>query len=443
MAAYLRVLRHSDFRYLFLGQSASAVGDQAVIVALALYITERTGSATDLGLVLAAQSVPLVVLILFGGVWADRLPRHRIMIVADWARAALHGLLAVLILTGGASVAEMVVIEALFGAARAFFQPAYTGLLPQTIPDALAQDARALSASTENVAILVGPALGTALVLGVGAGVAFALDAATFVLSAALLVRVRPRSRAEAVPAASEPTTVWHELRVGWHEVRSRPWVWVTIVAFTGAVLFAYAQWYALAPLIARDHYGGAGLFGVLESVTGAGAVIGSLVGLRWRPARPMLVGLVLTFFWPLQSVLFALGAPVAVVVIFALAAGYGFSLFEIWWETALVRHIPPAALSRVSAYDWMGSLALLPVGFAIAGPLAGTFGARTVLGVGAGIALAMLGLALVPRSTRELSGAGSAEQLARDVGEETGREPEITNVDPLVGVVHKRRGLE
>ncbi|MGH2867541.1 MAG: MFS transporter [Solirubrobacteraceae bacterium] len=443
MSSYLRVLRHPDFRYLFLGQSASAVGDQAVIVALALYITQRTGSATDLGLVLAAQSVPLVVLLLFGGVWADRLPRHRIMIVADWARAVLHGTLAVLILAGGASVVEMVVIEALFGAARAFFQPAYTGLLPQTIPDGLVQDAQALSASTENVAILVGPALGTALVLGVGAGEAFVLDAATFVLSAALLARVRPRARGQAPPARAQPASVLAELREGFSEVRSRPWVWVTIAAFTGAVLFGYAQWYALAPVIARDHYGGAGLFGVLESVAGAGAVIGSLIGLRWRPARPLLAGLLLIMAWPLQNVLFALGAPVAVMIISAVASGYGFSLFGIWWETALARHIPAAALSRVSAYDWMGSLALLPVGFAIAGPLAGNFSARVVLGVGGGLTLAMLILALLPRSTRELGGERSAEQLAGDVGVEAGREAEITNVDPFVGVVHKRRGLE
>src|SRR5581483_11606530 len=115
MSTYLRALRHRDFRYLFLGQSASAVGDQVVIVALALYITQRTGSASDLGIVLAAQSVPLVALLLFGGVWADRLPRHRIMIVCDLIRALLHAVLAGLILTGGASVGEMVVIEALFG----------------------------------------------------------------------------------------------------------------------------------------------------------------------------------------------------------------------------------------------------------------------------------------------------------------------------------------
>jgi MFS family permease len=443
MSQYLRVLRHRDFRFLFLGQSASAVGDQVVIVALALYITQRTGSPTDLGLVLAAQSLPLIALVLFGGVWADRMARHRIMTAADYARALLHGVLAASIVLGGASVVEMIVIEALFGAARAFFQPAYSGLLPQTIPDAEAQDARALSSTTENLAILIGPALGAVMVLTVGAGAAFALDAATFLLSAELLRHIRPRARGD-VP--QERSTVISDLRAGWREVRSRTWVWATIAAFTVAVLCAYAQWYALAPLVAKQLYGSSGVFGLLESVAGAGAVVGALLGMRWRPRRPMVVGLLLTLIWPIQSLAFAGAAPLAVVVALSFGAGLGFTLFEVWWATALVRHIPPQALSRVSAYDWMGSLALLPLGFAIAGPLAGAVGARTVLAVGAAIALAMLVLALVPRGTRALvddgAGEGSAEQRADDLAIEAGREAEIAHVDPLVGVMHQRSGL-
>jgi predicted MFS family arabinose efflux permease len=437
MNQYLRVLRHKDFKFLFFGQSASAIGDQVVIVALALYITQRTGSPTDLGLVLAAQSLPLIALVLFGGVWADRLPRHRIMTAADYARALLHGILAVSIVLGGASVVEMIVIEALFGAARAFFQPAYSGLLPQTIPDALAQDARALSSTTENLAMLIGPALGAAMVLTLGAGAAFALDAATFLLSAELLRHIRPRARGDAPPP--QRTTVIADLRAGWHEVRSRTWVWATIAAFTVAVLCAYAQWYALAPLVSRQLYGSAGIFGLLESVAGGGAVVGALVGIRWRPRRPMVVGLLLTLIWPIQTLAFAAASPLAVVVVLAFGAGLGFTLFEVWWSTALVRHVPPQALSRVSAYDWMGSLALLPLGFAIAGPLAGAVGARTVLAVGAAVALVMLVVAMVPRATRELT---SAEQRADDVAVEAGGEAEIADVDALVGVMHKRGGV-
>jgi predicted MFS family arabinose efflux permease len=449
MSQYLRVLRHRDFKFLFLGQSASAIGDQVVIVALALYVTQRTGSPTDLGLVLAAQSLPLIGLVLFGGVWADRLPRHRIMTAADYARALLHGVLAASIVLGGASVAELIVIEALFGAARAFFQPAYSGLLPQTIPDAEAQDARALSSSTENLAILVGPALGAVMVLTIGAGAAFALDAATFLLSAELLRHIRPRARGDAPPAGQavqEAGTVLGDLRAGWREVRSRTWVWATIAAFTVVVLSAYAQWYALAPLVAKQLYGSAGVFGLLESAAGGGALVGALTGIRWRPRHPMVVGLVLTLVWPLQTLAFAAAAPLAVVVVLAFGAGLGFTLFEVWWATALVRHIPPQALSRVSAYDWMGSLALLPLGFAIAGPLAGALGARTVLAVGAAVALVMLVAAMVPRATRELVDdgevPGSAEQLDDDVAVEAGGEAEVAHVDPLVGVMHKRSGV-
>ncbi len=399
---YLRVLRHRDFRYLFLGQAASVTGDRVVVVALALFITQRTGSATDLGLVLGAQTVPLVALLLFGGVWADRLPRHRIMIWTDVTRAVLHAVLAVLILTGAVRIWQLVVIEAMFGAAQAFFQPAYTGLVPQTVPESMIQDAKALSETVANLAFLVGPALATALVLGVGAAEAFALDSLTFVFSAAMLMRMNPRSRGKAPARAS----VVLELRAGWREVRSRTWVWVLIAVFTVAVLCTYSQWYSLAPIIARQHYGGAGVFGLLEACAGVGAVLGAFTAMRWRPRRPLRTGMLLVLGWPLQSLSFALGAPLPLVVVFAVMTGFGFSLLMIWWETALARHIPPGALSRVSAWDWMGSLALLPVGYLLAGPLASVFGARLVLGVGSVIGLAALALSLCSRSVREL-GAG------------------------------------
>jgi predicted MFS family arabinose efflux permease len=399
VSSYLRVLRHQNFRYLFLGQAASTVGDRLVVVALALFITRRTGSATDLAVVLAAQSAPLIALLLFGGVFADRLPRHRIMVVTDAARAALHAALALLILTGAVAIWQIVVIEAAFGGAQAFFQPAYTGLLPQTVPEDEIQDARALTETTFNIAFMLGPALATAIVLGIGAWEAFALDAATFMLSAALLLRIEPRARGEA-PA---PAPLLHELHVGWREVRSRAWVWVTIAVFTGAVLCVYAPWYSLAPIISRDFYGGAGVFGVLEAVAGAGAVLGALVGIRWRPEHPLRTGLLMILAWPVMAAMLALTAPLVIVVPCALATGFAFSLMMIWWETALAQHIPAYALSRVSAYDWMGSLALLPVGYAIAGPLSTAVGPRTVLGVGSVLGLGLLALALAPRETREL----------------------------------------
>ncbi len=407
-----RVLRHKDFRYLFLGQAASQIGDRVVIVALALFITRTTGSPTDLGLVLGAQALTLVALLLFGGVWADRVARHRLMILTDSVRAVLHALVAVLILTGAIRIWQLVVIEALFGAAMAFFQPAYTGLLPQTVPEAEIQQARALTQMTDNLAFLLGPLLATALVLGVGAGEAFAFDAATFALSALLLVRVRPRARG----TAAEPSgSVVADLRAGWREVRSRVWVWATIAAFTGTLFCVFAQWYALAPGIARDVYGGAGVFGVLEGAAGAGAVIGAVMASRWRPRHPLRSGLTALLAWPTATALFALGAPLPLTALGIFTAGLGFGLMIVFWESALAHHIPPHALSRVSAWDWMGSLALVPLGYLVAGPLAGVFGARVVLGVGSAIGLVLLSAALIPRETRELrDGAPDSVALQR-----------------------------
>jgi MFS family permease len=421
VSKYLRVLRHKDFRYLFAGQAASVIGDQVVVVALALFVTQRSGSPADLALVLGAQSAALVTLILFGGVWADRAARRqRIIVATDTVRALLHGLLAALIFSGEVRVWEIAIIEAVFGAAQAFFQPAYSGLLPHTVPEALIQDARALTESMSNLAFMVGPALATALVLGVGAGEAFAFDAVTFVVSAVLLLRVDARPRGEAAPVERALAA----LRGGWREVRSRAWVWVTIAAFTGAVFCVYAPWYALAPAIARSAYGGAGVFGLLEAVAGVGAACGGLAGLMWRPARPLRAGLLLVLIWPVQTGAFALGAPLGLMVVLAGASGFGWALLMIWWETALARCIPPWALSRVSAWDWMGSLALLPAGYLVVGSLAGMLGLRSVLGVGSAVGFVLLSGALLPRSTRWLGdGSGSAQQLARDVRVEAGSE--------------------
>src|SRR3954469_10837697 len=226
------VLRHRDFRLLWAARTASALGDRIVFIALALYVTE-IGSPTDVGLVLAANAIPLVLFILIGGVWADRLERHRVMVVTDVVRAGLHGLLAVLIFLGPAPIWAIMLIEAAFGTAEAFFNPAFTGLVPQTVPDDEFQQANAANTIVWNAAELVGPAIATALVLGLGAGWAFTIDALTFVVSAALLARVRPRSRGERVP----PGALLADLRVGWHEVRSRQWVWVVIVATSLALL--------------------------------------------------------------------------------------------------------------------------------------------------------------------------------------------------------------
>ena len=392
------LLRHRNFRLLFLGQGLSTIGDRIVFVALALYVTD-IGTPTDVGLVLACHAVPLVGFLLIGGVWADRLPRHLVVVTTDLIRFGLHALLAVLIFSGAVEIWHIAVIEAAFGTAEAFYRPAYTGLVPQTVPEEEIQPAKAAFGTLETVAEFLGPALATLLVLGIGPGWAFAIDAATFLVSAAFLVRLRPRARGEAV----ERTTVLRELREGWSEVRSRAWVWAIIGAASLALLVGFGPWMTLGPTVSIELYDTRAVYGILVSAMGAGTIAGALIGFRWRPRHPMRAGVLLCLPWSFAGGMFALGLPIGVLVVLFVLAGAGIALFGIWWETALAERIPPHTLSRVTAYDWMGSLALLPIGYVLAGPLGEALGAVEVVAVGSVLSLAAFAASLLVRDVWRL----------------------------------------
>jgi MFS family permease len=392
------VFSHREFRLLLWGQATSTLGDRIVFVALALYVTD-IGSPSDVGIVLAAHAIPLVGFLLLGGVWADRLPRHRVMIATDLTRFALHALLAALIFTGTVEIWAIALIEAAFGTAEAFFRPAYTGLIPQTVPEAEIQPAKATFGTVETVSEFAGPALATALVLGVGPGYAFAIDAATFLVSAAFLLQLRPRERGEA----GVRTTVLSEVREGWAEVRSRNWIWVIILAFSVGLLTSFGPWQTLGATVSIEQYDTRATYGIAVSAMGAGTILGALIGFRWRPRYPMRTGMLLALPWPASFAVFALGLPVAVLLVIFTATGTCVALFGIWWETALAERVPPHLLSRVTAYDWMGSLALLPLGYVLAGPLGERLGATEVLVGGSALALISLTCALAVRDVRSL----------------------------------------
>lgn len=269
----LTALSGRDSRLLWLSQTASVIGDALVLVAVGLFVTRLTGDPADVGLVLGAYSLPLLLLVLFGGVVADRLPRQQVMIISDVVRAVLHGTLALLIVTGAVQIWHMVVIGALFGTAEAFFRPAYTGLVPQTVPEEQIQSAQALTGVSRELAAMAGPALATALVLGVGGAAAFALDAATFVVSALLLVRVRGRDRGEPV----ERSSVLRELAEGWQAVRTRAWVWATVLAYSVALFTALAPFFVLGAAVAQDLYGSDTVYGLANAAWGVGTVAGAV----------------------------------------------------------------------------------------------------------------------------------------------------------------------
>jgi MFS family permease len=428
-----RLLHQHDFRLLWLSQSTSVIGDQIVTVALALFVVQRTGSATDLGLVLAAHLLPMILFLLVGGVWADRLPRQRLMLGTDLVRFALHGALAVLILAGHAPIWCVAAIEVLFGTAEAFSRPAANGLLPQTVAEEDVQQATAITTMSNNVAEFAGPALATVLVLTAGAGWAFAVDAATFLLSAGFLSRLHPRQRApgslasDAPPDESEqdgkdqqPTaSVWRDIREGAREVRERTWVWATLASFCGGVFFGVAPWFVLGPVVARQEYGHIGVYGVVQAALGLGTIIGSLAGLGWRPRYPLRAAMLAIMLVSLSAILYALGVTLILVVPATVASGFGIALFDVWWLTALAERIPPQALSRVSSYDWTVSLALLPVGYLVAGPLAASFGSVKVLLWGSVLSTVCFVLGLLPRETRMLERLSDEPPAAHQLGDE------------------------
>jgi MFS family permease len=177
--------------------------------------------------------------------------------------------------------------------------------------------------------------------------------------------------------------------------------VWVTIVVFAFHLVVGYAPYVVLGPTVAREHYGDPALWGWVAASVGAGTAAGALLALRWRPQRPLLLGIVASMPFGAVLLAFALGMPLGLVAPLAACSGIGLALFGVWWETALAQRIPPAALSRVASYDWMGSYALLPVGYVAIGVLAEAAGARTVMAVGGALAATILAFALLPRETR------------------------------------------
>jgi MFS family permease len=394
-----KALSSRDFRLLWLGQTISTVGDRMIVVALALFVSESTGNPADVGLVLTAYILPLILFLPLGGVWADRFPRRGLMIGADIVRFAMQGGLALSIVFGAPSLLVVMAFEAACAVAEAFSRPAYTGLLPQTVPEDLVQQATSLSSLSQTAAGFIGPGLATALVASAGAGAVFAVDAGTFAASALFLLAVRPRQRGGESPRQG----ILHELKEGFMAVRSRSWVWVTLVVFSVAASVGFAPYFVLGPEIAEQRYDDNAVFGILATTLGVGTCMGALIGLRWRPTRPLRAAFLGIGVWPVTFAAFALGAPLPALFLAMVCTGVGVALFEIWWDTTLVEQIPPEVLSRVSAWDWLGSVGLFPLGYLAAGFLAGPFGASDVLLAGAAIAAVLLAVGLLPAETRRL----------------------------------------
>jgi len=414
----LAALGEPEFRKLFLGQAISVVGVMFTVVALPFAVLEIGGSATDIGIVEAAYIIPLTVFLLFGGVWADRLPRQRVMLAADFGRTALQLTTAVLLISGVAQVWHLALLQVGMGLCEAFFRPSYTGLVPEVVSGSRLQQANALQGLVMSGAITLGATIAGLLVAAVGPGWAIGIDGLSYLVSAWFLWRLRPgafrgvttafvassgRGLAGEEAAAGEAGvssggSFIGDLAAGWREFTSHTWLWA-MVAGVSVFLFAVdGPIQVLGPIIARDVYDGARTWGLTSAAMGIGQIAGGLLSLRWRPRRPLFViaaGLGVTAF---PVAFLALEVPVGMLYASLAAMGVVWGLYDPFWTTCMQREVAPEMISRVASYDYLGSLAFYPAGLALAGPLADAFGVPTVLWGGAAAALGVaVALVCVP----------------------------------------------
>jgi len=402
----LAPLRHRDFRLLWAGMTVSLLGDGIFLVAIAWEAYVLWNAPAALSIVGIGMTVPMIAFLLPGGVLTDRLDRRRVMLAADAVRAAAVTALAVLASVGALHFWELVALVGVYSLGTAFFTPAFDAIVPDLLPAADLAAANSLDQFVRPIALrLAGPALGGWLV-AVSVGAAFAFDAVSFAASGAAVVAMRPpRVRGNA------PEPAWSALKAGLRFVRRRVWLWGTLLSAALAYLAFLGPTEVLLPYVVKNDLGAsARALGLVFAAGGVGAVGAALVmGQRGHPRRDV------TFIyavWTLATLAVA-GYGLATSVWQLAVACLLFNALEaagtIVWATLKQRHVPGSMLGRVSSLDWLISIGLLPLSFALTAPVAAAVGARATLvgaaAIGGAITLGALflpGLRDVERAAEE-----------------------------------------
>ncbi len=380
---WIAALRERNFRLFFIGQTTSQIGNGMAPVAVVFAVLEH-GTPTDVGLVSAAGLTPLVILLLVGGVIADRFSRRVVMLSSDLLRTVAELGLGVWILLGVVPLWGFMALAAVNGIGSAFFNPALTGLVPQVVSERNLLQANALNNLSGSIAGIIGPALAGVIVAASSPGWAVLVDGVTYAVSVLSLTLIS----IEWIPLETVDSFM-KQLKLGWTQFWSRTWLWVIVVEFSCVNVLIFAPMFVLGPAIAKQSLGGAPAWGLILALEGAGAVLGGVLMLRWNPRRPLFVATVATLLWIWPLLALAFRAPVWVIGFGGFVAGIGLTVFGTLWTTTMQREIPAEVLSRVSAYDWFGSLVFLPIGMALIGPIARVLGMTTTI-VGAAVFLGL-----------------------------------------------------
>ncbi|MFJ3234126.1 MFS transporter [Streptomyces sp. NPDC086787] len=378
----------------------TSLGGSGSLIAAAFAVLDAGGDGGEVGLVAAARTVPLVLFLLIGGAVADRLPRHRVMVAANALSCLSQAAFALLVLTGEPRLWQMMLLTALGGTGQAFFSPAAEGMLMSSVDGEQAGRAFAVFRMATQGAALGGAALGGALVAAVGPGWVLAVDAAAFAVAGALRCFLDVGHIAPRAPGGG----LLADLRDGWREFTGRPWLWGIVVQFSIANAVLGAAEAVYGPLVARDSLGSAGPWGLALAAFGAGTVTGALLMTRWRPRRLLLAGTLCVFPMALPPAALAVPVSAGVLCVVMFVAGAMVEVFGVSWMTALHQEIPEEKLSRVSAYDWFGSISLMPAAAALAGPAEQAFGRTAALWGCAGLVVLVTAAVLLVPDVRGLT---------------------------------------
>jgi MFS family permease len=430
-------LRHPAFRLLLTGRTISALGNSFAPIALAFAVLDLTGSATDLGLVVGTRTLVNVLFLLFGGVLADRLPRHLLMVGSALAATVTQGAIAALVLTHTATIPILIALSAANGMVGALSLPASAALLPQTVPVDERQQANALARLLLNAAAIIGAPVAGIAVATIGPGWGIAVDAGTFALSAICfaLVRIPAQPAPErpapetsegliggehtaGTPAGEGRPSIFADLRTGWTEFRSRTWLWVVVAGFCVLNASWSGAMTVLGPVVANETFGRQSWGFILAAET-AGMIVGGLIAMRIRVHRLLFLGTAATALEVLPVLTLGIFPHVGLLVVAGFVAGIGLEQFGVAWETTMQEHVPADKLARVYSYDMVGSFVAIPIGQVIAGPVAQSVGVEAALiGAGTLMLLAVVGM-LASRDVRHLR-----HRLPSDAGQRMEESP-------------------
>ena len=406
----LEVLHERSFARYLASVTVSTLGSGMATVALAFAVLEF-GGATDLGIVLLAREIPMVIFLLLGGVFADRLSRRSILVGCDLLKGTTQAATAVLLFAGTANVWNVALLQVAFGIAGAFSRPATAGIVREAVSEERLQEGNALLGLSRSILSIAAPAIG-ALIVALGTPAwAIAIDAATFFASAVLIASMH---LAPTVRMVSK--SIVGDLRDGWREFVERSWVVAMVISFGLFQLTYFPALLVLGPLVAKDELGGAGAWGAVLAIESAGAVVGALFALRVKFDRPLVACQLLVVPAGVLLATLAVPLPLPVIAVTGFVTGVGFAFGDAIWMSTLQRCVPEHALSRISSFDWLGSVALNPIGYALIGPLAVEFGTSEMLLVAGCLIFAVcLGVVLIPsvRSLRMTVGGGASVEPA------------------------------